>query len=124
MLMFMLGKSKTTRKKPASSRRPRLHVAQYLGPPMTSEELRANLSELEKDLNARMKCHAGRNQVFIYSLVTPSGTTPPRICLKCHLRKDVGQKPGIFYEQIRDVCCGEPEQCEAYMAFRDRFVPT
>ena len=99
-------------------------MADAFGPPLTPTELRGNLSELEHRLNAEMKCQAGKNQVFIRSLLTGSGTTRPRITLKCHLRKDIGLRPEVFYEHIRDVCCRDPEQCEAYRHFKDRFVQT
>ena len=99
-------------------------VSEEFGPPISLEEQRANLSELEERLNREMKCHAGRNQVFIRSLLTGMGTTTPRITLKCHLRKDVDLKPDVFYEYIRDVCCGDPEQCPAYLDFKERFVET
>jgi hypothetical protein len=97
---------------------------QALGPPITEEESKANLSELERKLNREMKCPAGMNQVFIRSLVTVSGPSRPRIALKCHLRRDIGQSPDVFYEHIRDVCCSAPESCEAYRRFKDRLVPT
>lgn len=91
---------------------------------MTDDELAANLSQLERDLNSRMVCHAGKNQVFIRSLLTGTGTTQPRIALKCHLRKDIGQDETVFYEHIRDTCCGDPQKCEAYRAFKRRHVVT
>jgi hypothetical protein len=94
------------------------------GPPLTREERRANLTELEKALNDKMKCHAGRNQVFVRSVLTGGGPTTPRITLKCPLRKDIGLNQHVFYEHIRDVCCSDPEQCPAYRDFRDRFVAT
>lgn len=99
-------------------------VAEEFGPPITQEELRANLSELEQKLNERMLCVAGRNQVFIRSLLTGNGTTQPRIAMKCHLRRDIGLKPDVFYEHIRDICSADPEQCPAYRDFKDRFVET
>jgi DNA-binding NtrC family response regulator len=34
-------------------------------PAITPEELTANLSRIESDLNTKMKCFAGRNQVYI-----------------------------------------------------------
>jgi hypothetical protein len=117
------------RPKPGSrpARKPKTfaqRVEQEFGPPISPEELSGNLSDLERELNGRMKCHAGKNQVFIRSLLTPTGTTQPRITLKCPLRRDIGLKPAVFYEYIRDVCCSDPEQCEAYRRFKDRFVPT
>lgn len=94
------------------------------GPPLTPEELTTNLSLLERQLNGEMKCTAGKNQVYIRSLVTGRSTTRPRIALKCPFRRDIGRSADVFYEYIRDVCCGEPEQCEAYLAFKERHVVT
>ncbi|MFQ5807871.1 MAG: hypothetical protein ACE5I3_15605 [Phycisphaerae bacterium] len=94
------------------------------GPPIAPDEQGANLSTLERSLNQEMKCHAGKNQVFIRSLLTGTGATQPRIMLKCPLRKDIGLKQGVFYEHIRDVCCSVPEKCEAYRKFKERFVET
>ena len=99
-------------------------VEQEFGPPITADEQGANLSDLERKLNQEMKCQAGKNQVFIRSLLTGTGTTQPRIMLKCHLRKDIGLKWEVFYEHIRDVCCSDPETCPAYRHFKDRFVET
>lgn len=99
-------------------------LSEAMGPPLTAEELTANLSALERKLNAEMKCTAGKNQVFIRSLLTGTGTTRPRIALKCPLRCDIGQKAEVFYEHIRDVCCCDPEQCEAWRAFKKRHVLT
>lgn len=93
-------------------------------PPMTPIELTGNLSRLQEELHAEMKCVAGRNQVYIRSLITGSGTTRPRIALKCSLRRDIGQTPEVFYEHIRDVCCTDPEKCEAWQALKARHVPT
>lgn len=90
------------------------------GPPLTPEELTANLSVLERKLNSHMTCPAGKNQVFVRSLVTNGGTTRPRIVLKCHLRRDVKQSPDVYYEHIRDVCCGKHETCPAWQAFQER----
>ncbi len=104
--------------------KPLKELQDAFGPPRTPEEIGANLSELESRLNARMACPAGRNQVFIRSLVTRTGTTPPRIALKCSLRRDIGLKPDVFYEHIRDVCCSNPNQCPAFQKFQDRFVQT
>ncbi|MFO0838020.1 MAG: hypothetical protein U1D55_05790 [Phycisphaerae bacterium] len=99
-------------------------VQEAMGPPITAEELTANLSALEKKLNHEMKCPAGKNQVFLRSLLTGNGTTKPRIALKCHLRRDIKLTAEVFYEHIRDVCCKDPTQCPAHQAFKGRFVPT
>lgn len=85
-------------------------------PPITRSELRSNLSELETQLNRSMKCFAGVNKVYILAQV--GSASRPRICLKCPLRPDYGLPPNVFYEFIRDVCCGNPERCEAYVAFQ------
>jgi len=86
-------------------------------PPITDEELNSNLSMLEKELNRRMKCFAGKNQVFIRSLVLGGSTTKPRIALRCPLRAEYGLNRDVFYEFIRDVCCSNPRQCEAAVQF-------
>ncbi len=106
---------------PGNARRAR-SVEEAFGPPITDEELNANLSQMENQLNRNMKCVAGRNQVYLRSLLTGHGTTRPRIALKCHLRKDAGQEPEVFYEHIRDVCCCDPEQCAAYRRFQARVM--
>jgi hypothetical protein len=125
MWSSLLGKPKV---KPESEPKPRKRmisrVGEEFGPPITAEEDGANLTELEQKLNREMKCHAGKNQVFIRSLLTGANTTQPRIALKCHLRRDIGLKPEVFYEHIRDICCTDPEQCEAYRDFKERFVET
>lgn len=99
-------------------------VAEAFGPPLTAEEMTGNLTQMEKQLNRDMKCPAGKNQVFLRSLLTGGSTTRPRLMLKCHLRKDAGMKPEVFYEHIRDVCCCDPEQCEAWRQLKERFVET
>lgn len=89
-------------------------------PPLTKEEARANLSELEKRLNERMKCFAGRNLVYLQSYIGSGAGSRPRICLKCPLRKEFGLEPNVYYEFIRDVCCHDPSQCEAIKRFEAR----
>lgn len=93
-------------------------------PPLQPEEKNGNLSILQHQLNAAMKCPAGKNQVYIRSLVTLKGTTPPRIALKCSLRRDAGLSAEVFLEEVRSVCCGEPNQCPAYQQFKQRICPT
>ena len=119
------GKGKKNEQK-QSQKSKAARLLEELGPPLTTEELRGNLSELQDRLNADMKCHAGKGQVFIRSLLTGAGkgTSQPRLILDCSLRRDIGQKPTVFYEYIRDVCCCDPQQCEAYRAFKERFVET
>ncbi len=109
---------------PPAGLRKKLTVQEAFGPPLTAEELTANLTGLQQKLNRDMKCHAGKNQVFLRSLLTGHSTTRPRITLKCPLRRDIGETPEVFYEWIRDVCCTDPTQCEAYRAFKERFVET
>ncbi len=99
-------------------------VEEAFGPPLTAEEAAGNLSALEKQLNQTMKCTAGRNQVYIRSLLTGTSTTPPRIALKCPLRRDIGLPAVVFYEYIRSVCCGDHEQCPAWQKFKARHVVT
>ena len=123
MWSSFLRKTKPEPSKEESAKK-RSRVAEEFGPPITLEEQKANLSELEHKLNEQMICVAGKNQVFIRSLLTGNGTTQPRIAMKCHLRRDIDLKPDVFYEYIRDVCCKDPEQCPAYRDFKDRFVET
>lgn len=94
------------------------------GPPLTDVELRVNLSVLQNQLNGEMKCPAGKGQVYIRSLLTGRTTTRPRIALKCSLKKSIGQSHEVFYEEIKEKCCGNPDGCEAYKKFKDRFVNT
>lgn len=86
-------------------------------PPITEEELQTNLSVLESTLNRRMRCVAGRNQVFIQSTLMGTVTTRPRICLRCPLRAEYGMPREVYYEYIRDVCCSDPGRCEAARRF-------
>ncbi len=101
-----------------------LKTGEAFGPPLTPEELTTNLSDLERKLNREMKCTAGKNQVYIRSLLTGHSTTRPRIALKCPLRRDIGEPAEVFYEHIRDVCCCDPNTCEAWLAFKKRHVVT
>lgn len=117
MWSSLLGRK---RKEPARSR-PRVRtVKAAFGPPLTEEERTGNLSQLERDLNARMVCPAGKNQVYIRSLLTGNGTTQPRIALKCSYRRDLKEDPEVYFEHIRDVCACDPEKCEAYRKFKAR----
>lgn len=105
-------------------RRMRLTVDEAVGPPLTPEELNTNLSDLERKLNRDMQCPAGRNQVYIRSLLTGRSTTRPRVALKCPLRREIGETPEVFYEHIRDVCCCDPNVCEAWRSLLNRRVAT
>lgn len=90
-------------------------------PPITEEEANANLTELERNLNRHMQCFAGKNQVYLQSLIVGRNhTTKPRVALKCPLRKQFGLPPTVYYEYIRDVCCGNPAGCPAFQEFRAR----
>jgi DNA-binding NarL/FixJ family response regulator len=90
-------------------------------PPITREELNANLSELEKQLNRHMSCFAGKNKVYLQSMIQGGGyASKPRIALKCPLRKEYGYPPNVYYEYIRDVCCKNPPVCPAYQEFMAR----
>src|SRR5512147_532391 len=91
----------------------RMRTNEAFGPPLTPEELTGNLSKLQNELHSRMKFPAGRNQVYVRSLLTGTATTRPRIALKFSLRRVIGQTPEVFYEHIRDVCCCDPDLCEA-----------
>lgn len=94
------------------------------GPPLVPEEKTGNLSLLQQSLSEQMGCPSGKGQVFIRSLVVMGGTTPPRIALKCPLRRDIGQPAEVFYTHIRDVCCANHESCPAFQAFKQRHVKT
>ena len=90
-------------------------------PPISREELAANLSDLEQRLNRQMVCFAGKNQVYLQAIILGNGqTTKPRIALKCSLRKRYGHPPDVYYEYIRDVCCSDPSVCPAYQEFNTR----
>lgn len=86
-------------------------------PPITPEEMTSNLSVLEARLNRAMKCVGGKNLVYIQSMVLGGATSKPRISLKCPWRAEYGLKRDVYYEFIRDVCCGEPTKCEAVRLF-------
>lgn len=87
-------------------------------PPMTDEELSTNISVLESRLNKAMKCFAGTNKVYIQSMILGGRTSRPRISLKCGLRAEYGLNKDVYYEFIRDTCCGNPACCEAIQRFQ------
>lgn len=89
-------------------------------PAVTDEEANANLTELEKRLNREMKCFAGRNLVYLQSHIGLGTRARPRICLKCPLRREYGLDYNMYYEYIRDVCCTDPQQCEAVKIFESQ----
>jgi DNA-binding response OmpR family regulator len=95
------------------------HAADSSAPPaICPEELNTNLSMLENRLNREMKCFAGKNQVFIKSRILGSATTKPRIALRCALRAEYGFTREVYFEYIREFCCGDPTLCEAYQRFQ------
>lgn len=87
-------------------------------PPVTEYERRANLSELESELNDAVTCFAGKNKVYIQSQIAGAAGNKPRVCLKCPLRADFGLNQDVYYEFIREICCARPDQCEAVQLFR------
>jgi len=87
-------------------------------PPITKEEEESNRTELELDLNRKMKCPSGKNQVHLQSQILGLAKTKPRIALECPLRLDFAMKPTVYYEYIRDICCSDPSCCEAVQQFR------
>jgi len=88
--------------------------------PLTSHERKTNLTQLENHLNRQMKCFAGKNQVFLQSFLVGTEKTKPRICLKCHLRREFGLTERVYYEYIRDVCAGDYRSCPAVQQFQAR----
>lgn len=91
-------------------------------PPITPEENGANLSLLEARMNRGMRCFAGRNKVYLQSLVGPAGASEPRIALKCPLRRACGLPCDVYYEFIRDTCWGDPSRCEVLQKFLARLA--
>ena len=91
-------------------------------PPVTDKELNSNLSMLETELNGKMKCFAGRNQVYLQSLTEGGVRHRPRICLKCSLRAEYGLNREVYYEFIRDICCRKPDKCKAVRLFKETNV--
>lgn len=113
------GKPKPKPQAKAGVRSPKT-VKEAFGPPLTPQEVSGNLSTLERELNQKMVCPAGRNQVFIRSLLTRNGGTQPRIALKCHLRRDMGEDQHVFFQHIVDCCTGDPSKCAAHEHFKNR----
>lgn len=96
------------------------YVAKGEQPPVTEEELTANLTELEASLNRKMQCFAGKNLVYLQSFILGGGrTSKPRIALKCPLRKQYDEPPNVYYEYIRDICCCDPSVCTAHQRFKE-----
>lgn len=91
------------------------------GPPISEIERHSNLTVLESQLNSTMKCPVGRNQVYIRSLLTGSGTTQPRIAMNCKQREKIGLDPDIYFEQIQNTCCGNHDACPAWKDAKSRF---
>ena len=97
-------------------------------PPLTDDEQGVNIERLADDLNRRVRCSAGKSQVFLHSFVMGVGqTTPPQITLRCPLRTKLGLETYVYYEQIRDLCCGAPDRCaslQAYTAWKEQPIST
>ncbi|MBU0610664.1 MAG: hypothetical protein KKI08_22460 [Armatimonadetes bacterium] len=90
-------------------------------PRLAAEEEAANVSELQKQLNRRMVCFAGKGQVYIQALILgPGQKSKPRVALRCPLRQQYGYPPDVYYEHIRDVCCQDPTGCPAFRSFQKR----
>ncbi len=87
-------------------------------PPVTEFEKKTNLTVLQHELHRQMKCFAGKNQVYLQSIILDNGQkTRPRIALKCSLRDEAGLDRDVYYEYIKDTCCGDPRTCPAYQMF-------
>ncbi|MCG3137347.1 MAG: hypothetical protein HJJLKODD_01191 [Phycisphaerae bacterium] len=93
-------------------------------PPITDFEDQSNKTELENTLNRQMKCVQGKNQVHLYSELQGIRKTKPRIVLKCPLRAEYGMPSMIYFEYIRDVCCGDHTACPAVQQFQSRQTAT
>ena len=90
-------------------------------PPVTEFERNCNVTVLQHELHGQMKCFAGKNKVYLRSVLQEDGRrTRPRIALKCALRAEFGMKRHVYYEYIRDVCCGNPSRCPAYRKFLEQ----
>ena len=90
-------------------------------PPITETEQKSNLTTLQQQLHRQMQCFAGKNQVYLQSILgDDGGKTRPRIALKCSLRTDYNMDRHVYYEYIDDVCCGDPTQCPAYQMFLEK----
>jgi len=87
-------------------------------PPMASEVNGRNLTQLVSQLNASMKCPAGRDQVFLQSFMEFGQAVEPRVCLRCPLRAGLGLPYYVSYEHIRDICCDTPAACDAMTKHR------
>ena len=87
-------------------------------PPLTEFERKTNLTVLQHELHRRMQCFAGKNKVYLQSIILDNGEkTRPRIALKCNLREDADLDRDVYYEYIKDTCCGDPRTCPAYQIF-------
>jgi len=88
-------------------------------PSVMEDEQQTSLSNLVHHLNADMKCSAGQQQVFLHAFITGAGQkTKPRVSLRCRIRAAVGMSPYVYYEHIRDLCCGDPNKCEALQRYK------
>ena len=87
-------------------------------PPLTDEETGVNIEQLADELNQRIRCGAGKSQVFLHSwVVGVDRKTTPRITLRCPLRDGLRLQAYVYYEHIRDVCCANVEACAVLRAY-------
>jgi len=87
-------------------------------PPVTEIEADSNLTRLQQDLHRKMQCFAGKNKVYLQSIIGEDGRkSRPRIAIKCHLRAEFKMDQHVYYEYIDDVCCGDPSGCPAFRQF-------
>jgi len=91
-------------------------------PPLTPIEERSNLTQLCRELNSRVKCGIGRNQVYVQSVLKGSQTrTRPRVALKCKARPMFGFTQDVYFEHIQKVCCGNSDTlCEALKLYKEK----
>lgn len=112
---MLWGLIKPKPKPEAKPRETRAEVlARAFGPPVTQEEQLKSLPELEQELKDAMVCPAGRGYVYIRTVLTKAGKTPPRVALKCKLREELHTDPHVFYTEIKQLCCGEHGKCPAW----------
>ena len=85
---------------------------------------RLSLVQLQRKLNAEMRCPAGKNQVYVLSRMKTNGRIKkeaPQVCLDCKIRSYLGWRKRVYLDFIRKVCCGEHKRlCEAYIKFMAR----
>ncbi len=91
-------------------------------PPLTPMEERGNLTQLCRELNSRVTCAIGKNQVYVQSILKGSRTrTKPRVTLKCKVRPMFGFSQDVYFGHIQKVCCGHPDtSCEAFKLYQEK----